>query len=500
MYINVKDPPYNAVGDGVANDASAIDAAVAAVVAAGGGTVFFPKGNYLYNGVGIDFNPPTGFSGTLWLEGEGTNTSQITFVGTSGSQSIYLRTQGALGSPSSHGGGIRKMGISALGTAFTKPIIVIEGRQFVQLENLYLYGGSISVHMKESRLCTLSTIYIDAANTTGVKTTAEVNHASHIYFDIQANGAAGSQWGFDMVHAGASSIDSPKLIACRSNVFGQGAFRFEHTGAGVVRLWPFLTDCTADGIFGASCYLFKKCGAGRLSNCFGVAHGTGVSAFTFDQVDEFNFVNGTAYSDAAGGSDFSFKNSCNNVFISGVQSTGTIVAYKTDATTHTGIHIDNPTTTCPVISNDISKLQSITQARCSAYMATSVSIPNATWTRVAFDANDWDFGLIHSTTINNTRFTAPAYGQYRIMFFAMFNSNATGIRYVRVTKNGVAIMQPRCQNAVNGDTTGLDMVTELTLAKGDYIECEVYQSSGISLALLGASTGTRAWFDVIKTW
>lgn len=47
---NVKDPPYNATGDGVTDDTVAIQSAINAVAAAGGGTVFFPAGTYLCNG------------------------------------------------------------------------------------------------------------------------------------------------------------------------------------------------------------------------------------------------------------------------------------------------------------------------------------------------------------------------------------------------------------------------------------------------------------------
>lgn len=46
--VNVLD--FGAVGNGVANDTAAIQAAVTAVVAAGGGTVFFPAGTYLLTG------------------------------------------------------------------------------------------------------------------------------------------------------------------------------------------------------------------------------------------------------------------------------------------------------------------------------------------------------------------------------------------------------------------------------------------------------------------
>lgn len=43
---NVKDEPYNAEGDGSTDDLTAINAAIAACQAAGGGTVYFPRGTY----------------------------------------------------------------------------------------------------------------------------------------------------------------------------------------------------------------------------------------------------------------------------------------------------------------------------------------------------------------------------------------------------------------------------------------------------------------------
>src|SRR6478735_5869624 len=51
LVFNVKSPAYGAVGDGVVNDQTAIQAALAAAVAAGGGIVYFPPGTYRTTGV-----------------------------------------------------------------------------------------------------------------------------------------------------------------------------------------------------------------------------------------------------------------------------------------------------------------------------------------------------------------------------------------------------------------------------------------------------------------
>jgi hypothetical protein len=56
VYHNVKD--YGAVGDGVADDTAAIEAAHADILAgAGKGALFFPTGNFVYEGSGLGFSP-----------------------------------------------------------------------------------------------------------------------------------------------------------------------------------------------------------------------------------------------------------------------------------------------------------------------------------------------------------------------------------------------------------------------------------------------------------
>lgn len=76
QFFNVKDTAYGAVGDGVADDAAAIQAAInaAAASAAGGGMVFFPAGTYL---VGTALTMPT----QTYLMGAGKRTTMLKKTG-----------------------------------------------------------------------------------------------------------------------------------------------------------------------------------------------------------------------------------------------------------------------------------------------------------------------------------------------------------------------------------------------------------------------------------
>lgn len=92
LYFNVKDTAYGAVGDGATDDTSAIQAAMNAASAAGGGTVFFPSGTYRHTaalsfppsvsllGVGPDGSSLTldhATNNSLLCTGAGTNPARI---------------------------------------------------------------------------------------------------------------------------------------------------------------------------------------------------------------------------------------------------------------------------------------------------------------------------------------------------------------------------------------------------------------------------------------
>ncbi|MFI0967050.1 glycosyl hydrolase family 28-related protein [Streptomyces sp. NPDC021080] len=83
----VKDPAYGATGNGTTDDTAAIQAAISAVGAAGGGVVYFPPGNYLLNGS----SPLTVSSNSVVLRGSGAEATKILVgSGFSGSSAISV--------------------------------------------------------------------------------------------------------------------------------------------------------------------------------------------------------------------------------------------------------------------------------------------------------------------------------------------------------------------------------------------------------------------------
>lgn len=85
---NVKAAPYSATGDGTTNDTTAIQAAIDAAEAAGGGIVYFPTATYICHGLTIEGSNIT-LMGAGWgsvlkqVAGASDNTHLITSLGTS---------------------------------------------------------------------------------------------------------------------------------------------------------------------------------------------------------------------------------------------------------------------------------------------------------------------------------------------------------------------------------------------------------------------------------
>ena len=87
--IDVRDHPYHAAGNGVADDTASLQAAIDAVVAAGGGTVYLPSGSFLITATLTVGDGTTGVNG-LTIASGGFGQSEIVWGGAGADNMIEL--------------------------------------------------------------------------------------------------------------------------------------------------------------------------------------------------------------------------------------------------------------------------------------------------------------------------------------------------------------------------------------------------------------------------
>lgn len=90
----------------------------------------------------------------------------------------------------------------------------------------------------------------------------------------------------------------------------------------------------------------------------------------------------------------------------------------------------------------------------------------------------------HNNVTNNTRYTIPLAGTYRVSGALMFTTNATGVRAINVQKNGSTL--PGIDAFVNAGSSNSTSVvlpaSNVVCAVGDYLEIGGYQNSGAALS------------------
>jgi hypothetical protein len=114
------------------------------------------------------------------------------------------------------------------------------------------------------------------------------------------------------------------------------------------------------------------------------------------------------------------------------------------------------------------------------------SISTASFTTVTFNSESFDTDGFHSTSTNTGRFTIPAgkAGKYEIYFRSQWNStDNNGRREFICNKNGSTTLMQVYSAFSTRDQLGFQGTTIQDLAVGDYVDIQVYQSSGGSINL-----------------
>lgn len=124
--------------------------------------------------------------------------------------------------------------------------------------------------------------------------------------------------------------------------------------------------------------------------------------------------------------------------------------------------------------------------RCQLVQNAAQSIPNGTgaYTPVVWDAEDYDTANIHDNVTNNTRLNlgAAKTGLWVISSTVAFVANATGLRLMRLHKNGAVFRGSSQSQALSGNQTLVERYWEVPITVNtDYVEIAVAQTSGAAL-------------------
>lgn len=163
-----------------------------------------------------------------------------------------------------------------------------------------------------------------------------------------------------------------------------------------------------------------------------------------------------------------------------------VASYPTNPTTEAAARDQIQSVIDQVVSQANSSLDTITKYPCArVYHNANISIANNTTTVLPFNSENFDTDNIHDTATNNTRLTCKTSGKYQITANVAWALGTGGRRGVNIKLNGIAFNYIASQeSSPQPDNVGYavqNVTTLYNLNVGDYVEVEVYQSSGASL-------------------
>jgi hypothetical protein len=130
---------------------------------------------------------------------------------------------------------------------------------------------------------------------------------------------------------------------------------------------------------------------------------------------------------------------------------------------------------------------------CYLTKTANQTVSNATMTALTFNTELLDSNTFHDNSTNTSRITIPTgyAGKYLVFGQATFAGSATGIRLIKIIKNGSGDGPDIESGAMAANQTPLTQQFIVDLAVGDYLEMNVYQTSGGNLDVQGDTSGPQ---------
>jgi hypothetical protein len=152
----------------------------------------------------------------------------------------------------------------------------------------------------------------------------------------------------------------------------------------------------------------------------------------------------------------------------------------------------NEAVDCISIGHTTTAFEGMNGPRCLVKRSSNQTITNNSWTSIDWDI-ETDDGQMHSLTSNTNLVFVRRSGNYRVQVGVVFAADATGVRGVRILKNGAEIPGAKAVlSPVSGTTTAINVSFSDKIVTGESYRVEVYQTSGGDLDI----TGTESAFVV----
>jgi hypothetical protein len=148
----------------------------------------------------------------------------------------------------------------------------------------------------------------------------------------------------------------------------------------------------------------------------------------------------------------------------------------------------NDKATAALLNSNVRDAVSFLQTPPSFALVTTgtTSVPTAAFTPITWGSANVDVYGGWAASPNPSRYTAPVAGWYYCAGVVQGATNATGRRATGLHVNGTVTRQTEMQVNAAGAGTAHTIAGFVFLNKGDYVQLECYQSSGVTLTYAGA--------------